>query len=184
MPKLKNNSVKLNTPAAAVRKNTGVLILVLAGVILGALIVVGQQGEPMTKKDIPVTERFENAIKAKEPRFKLGSKLERNNPQEKYVLQGWQSDSELVSTTTYELASPVEAAEMLRKSLNAPMSVPLQTVKLTQLGDEAYISQSHYGKEGKTNLLFRKGKYMIVMSASSPGLAKRFAKHLADEIDN
>ena len=73
---------------------------------------------------------------------------------------------------------------MLRKILDAPMSVPLQTVKLTQLSDEAYMSMRNYGKQDEINLLFRKGKYFIVMSASSQGLAQRFAKHMAGEIDN
>lgn len=183
MPKLEKNSRKSDMPAAVRRKTRG-LILLLVGVILGTLIVVGQQGEPMTKKQIPVSDRLESAIKAKEPKFKLTGKLHRNNQKEKYVLLGWQSDEDLVSTTTYELASPEEAAEMLRKYLDAPRSVPVQTIKLTQLGDEAYMSTSNYGKEGQTNLLFRKGNYFIVMSASSQGLAKRFAKHMAGEIDN
>lgn len=183
MPKLKNNSLKLDPPAIA-RKNAKGLIALLVVVILGALIVVGQQGEPMTKKDISVKDRFENAIKAKEPNFKLANKLERNNREEKYVLLGWKSDEDLVSTTTYELSSPAEAAEMLRKSLDAPMSVPVQTIKLTQLGDEAYMRSRNFGKEGQTNLLFRKGNFVIIMSASTPGLVQRFAAHIANEIDN
>ena len=183
MLKSKNNSLKVTMPAA-VRRTARGLILLLVGVIFGTLIVVGQQGEPMTKKQIPVSDRFENAIKAKEPKFKLTSKLVRNNEKEKYVLLGWQSGEDLVSTTVYELASSQEAEEMLRKSLDAPMSVPVQTMKLTQLGDEAYMSTGPYTKEGQTNLLLRKGNYFIVMSASSQGLAKRFAKHMAGEIDN
>ena len=183
MPNSKKNSLKLNMPAA-IRRNARGLILLLVGVILGTLIVMGQQGEPMTKKQIPVPDRFENAIKEKEPNFRLNSKLQRNNENEKYVLLGWQSGEEIVSTTTYELASPQEAEEMLRKSLNAPRSVPVQTTKLTQLGDEAYMSTSDYGKKGQTSLLLRKGNYFILMSASSQGLAKRFAKHMAAEIGN
>ena len=151
---------------------------------LVAWIIVGQQTAPMTKKDIPVTDRFENAIKAKEPAFKLVSKLVRNNQNEKYVLQGWQADREIVSATTYELASVEEAADTFGKYLKAPISGPVQTTKLTELGDEAFMSQSIYAKEGQSNLLFRKGKFLIVMSASSPDLAKRFAKHMANEIEN
>ena len=184
MPKSKNNSLKLDTPPAIVRKNAKVLIALLVVVILGALIVVGQQGEPMTKKNVSVRDRFESAIKTKEPNFKLANKLERNNRQEKYVLQGWKSDEDVVSATTYELASPEEAAEMLQKSLDAPMSVPVQTVKLTQIGDEAYLRSNNYGKEGQTDLLFRKGNFVIIMSGSTPGVAQRFATHMANEIDN
>lgn len=178
------NSMKSNTLAAAMRKNTRVLILLLVEVTLGALVVVGQEGAPVTKKDAPVTDRFENAIKAKEPTFTLKGKLLRNNNEEKYALLGWKSGEDFVSTSTYELASPEEAAEVLRKTLEAPMSVPLETIKLTQLGDEAYMSRWNQGKQDHVNLLLRKGKYFILMSASSQGLAQRFAKHLAGEIDN
>ena len=183
MPKSKKNSLKLNMPAA-IRRNARGLILLLVGVILGTLIVVGQQGEPMTKKHIPVSDRIENAIKEKEPKFQLANKLLRNNQEQKYATLGWKSGEEIVSTITYELASPQEAEEMLRKSMNAPMSVPIQITKLTQLGDEAYMSTSDYSKAGQTSLRFRKGNYFIVMSASSQGLAKRFAKHMVMEIDN
>lgn len=183
MPKSKKDSLKLDMPPA-IRRNARGLILILVGVILGTLIVVGQQGAPMTKKQIPVSDRFENAIKAKEPKFRLAGKLLRNNQEQKYASLGWKSGQDIVSTTTYELASPQEAEEMLRKTLNAPMSVPLQVTKLTQLGDEAYMSTGPYSKEGETNLLLRKGNYFIMMTASTQGLAKRFAKHMAAEIGN
>jgi hypothetical protein len=143
----------------------------------------GQHGGSMAKKDVPVTDRFENAVKAKEPKFKLASKLARKNRQENYVLQGWKSGQDLVSATTYELASANEAAALLKRTLSAPVSVPSQTINLTRLGDEAYLRvNSLYGKEGQTDLLFRKDNFVIVMSASSSGMAKRFAKHMADEI--
>src|SRR4026209_270749 len=119
MPKSKKNSLKLNMPKA-IRRNARGLILLLVGVILGTLIVVGQQREPMTKKQIPVSDRIENAIKEKEPKFQLANKLLRNNQEQKYATLGWKSGEEIVSTITYELASPQEAEEMLRKSMNAP----------------------------------------------------------------
>jgi hypothetical protein len=107
------------------------------------------------------------------------------NQQDKSILQGWKSDEDVVSVTTYELASPEEAAEKIRKSLEAPMSVPVQTITLTQLGDEAHMrANSAHAKEGQTDLLFRKGNVVVIMSASKPGLAQRFAKHIADEIQN
>jgi len=168
----------------AVRTNATKLILLFVSVILGTLIVVGQQEEPTTKKQMPVANRIENAIKAREPKFKLANKFLSNNQDQKYVSLGWKSGEDVVSTTTYEFASPQKAEEMLRKTLNAPMSVPVQITKLTQLGDEAYMSTGLYAKEGETNLFLRKGNYFIVMIASSQDLAKRFAKHMATEIDN
>lgn len=183
MPKSKKNSPKLDMPAA-VRRNTRGLIFLLVGVILGTLIVVGQQGEPVTRNQIPVFDRLNNTIKAKEPKFKLTANSQHNKQGHKYVLLGWQSGEDLVSTTTYEFSSPEEATDMMRKSLAAPRSVPVQTTKLTQLGDEAYMSTSYYSKEGRTYLFLRKGNYFILMTASSQDLAKRFAKHMADEIEN
>ena len=168
MPKLKNNS----------------LIVLLVVIILGALIVVGQQGDPMAKKDNPVTDRFENAIKAKEPKFKLESKHESKNQGQHSVLQGWKSDNDVVSATTYEFASAAEAEDLLKKTLNAPMSVPVHRISLTQLGDEAYLSPNdRRAKDGQTDLFFRKGRFAVIMSASNPGLAQRFARHIADEIN-
>lgn len=184
MPKLKNNSLKIDTPAVA-RKNAKGLIVLLVVIILGTLIVVGQQGDPMAKKDIPVTDRFENAIKGKESQFKLTSKHVSKNQQENSVLQGWKSGEDFVSVTTYEFASAAEAAEVLRKTLNTPMSVPVRVIKLSQLGDEAYLQPNDpHGKEGHTQLFFRKGNYVLNMSASTPGLVQRFARHMADEIPN
>ena len=168
---------------ALVRTKARGLILLFVSVIPGTLIVVGQQKEPTTKKQIPVADRIENAIKAKEPNFNLANKVLRNNQEEKYVSLGWKSGQDIVSTTTYELASPQEAEEMLRKTLNAPMSVPVQITKLTQLGDEANTSTGLYSK-GETNLFLRKGNYFIIMIASSQDLARRFAKRMATEIDN
>lgn len=185
MPKLKNNSLKLGPPAAVARKNATAIFVLLVVVILGALIVVGQQGEPMAKKDIRVTDRFENAIKAKEPKFKLVSKHESKNQDQHSVLQGWKSDNDVVSATTYEFASTAEAADLLKKTLNAPMSVPVQIINLTQLGDEAYLSlNDRHSKDGQTDLFFRKGRFVVIMSGSTPGLAQRFAKHMANEISN
>ena len=180
------NSKKNSLKSGATGKKAAGLLALLLALLLGTLAVAGQQGGPMAKKDVPVTDRFENAIKAREPKFKLASKLARKNRQENYVLQGWKSDAdESVSATTYELASAEEAAALLKRSLDAPVSVPVQTVNLTRLGDEAYMRVNGlYGKEGQTELLFRKGNYVIVMSASSPVIAKRFAKHMADEIGN
>jgi hypothetical protein len=184
MPKLKNNSLKINTPAVA-RKNPKGLIVLLVVIILGTLIVVGQQGDPMAKKDIPVADRFENAIKVKEPQFKLAGKHVSKNQQENSVLQGWKSGEDFVSVTTYEFTSAAEAAELLRKTLNAPVSVPVQIVTLTQLGDEAYLQPGGpHTKDGHTQLFFRKGNFVLIMSASKPGLVQRFAKHMADEISN
>lgn len=184
MRKSKKSSLKSGAPAGARKGKAKGLFVLLLVLLLGTLAVAGQQGGAMAKKDNPVTDRFENAVKAKEPKFKLASKLARKNRQENYVMQGWKSEGDFVSVTTRELASAEEAAELLKKSLDAPVSVPLQTTNLTRLGDEAFMRvNSDYGK-GHTSLLFRKGNVLVSLTASSPGLAKRFAKHMADEIGN
>lgn len=151
--------------------------------LTGCLAFAAQQGGTSEGRDVPLEDRFERAVKVKEPEFKTAGRLRRKNEQENYFLQGWRSGDELVSATTYELASAEEAAEMLKRTLNAPLSVPVQTAGLEGLGEEAYMrANSPYGKEGQAHLLFRKGNFVIVMSATSPGLAERFARHMADEI--
>jgi hypothetical protein len=125
-------SLKLDPPSAVARKNATAIIVLLVVVILGALIVVGQQGEPMTKKDIRVTDRFENAIKAKEPKFKLVSKHESKNPEQHYVLQGWKSDNDVVSATTYEFASTTESS--VSQNTWQTRSVTRQIPRRTHLG--------------------------------------------------
>src|SRR5215216_4362209 len=99
--------------SAAGRRTAKVLVVVVLSLAfsLCALIVTGQQGGAMAKKE--VADRFEHAIKAREPRFTLESKLKRKNPEENYVMLGWKSGAEFVSTTTYELASAEEAAAFL-----------------------------------------------------------------------
>jgi hypothetical protein len=184
MRKSKRDPLKPGAPAAARRRTAKVLVVALAlAFSLCALVVAGQQGGAMAKKE--AADRFEHAIKAREPRFTLVSKLKRKNPEEDYVLLGWKSGAEFVSATTYELASAEEAAAFLKSSVEAPVSVPVRTVKLTHLGEEAYIrADGPYSKEGYTTLLFRKGNVVVVMSASAQGVARRFAKHMARELGN
>jgi hypothetical protein len=185
MRKSKHNWLKSLAPAAAGGGKVKGALALLVVLLLGGLALGGQQGGAMSKKDAPVEDRFEHAVRAREPRFKPSGKVRRKNERENYVMLGWKSDDELVSTTTYELASPEEAAAMFKRSMDAPVSVPSQTINLTHLGDEAFMRvNSLYGKEGRTELLFRRGNYVVVMSASSPGVAKRFAKHMADELGN
>lgn len=184
MRKSKSDPLKSATPAAAGRRTVKVLVVVLSLTFsLCALIVSGQQGGAMAKKE--VADKFEHAIKAREPRFALESKLKRKNLEENYVLLGWKSGEEFVSTTTYELASAEEAAAFLKKNIDAPVSVPVRTVKLTRLGEEAYIrADGPYSKGGHTTLFFRQGNVVVVMNASAQGVAKRFAKHMARELGN
>jgi hypothetical protein len=184
MHKSKKQPLMSDTPAAGGGKARTSLILLSLALILGTLVIaVGQQGGGVAHKNIPVEDRVENAVKAREPKFKLTNKLRRKNRQENYVLQGWKSDEDVVSATTYELASAEEAAGMIKSTLDAPLSVPVQSINLTNLGDEAYLRLGGpYSKKGHTNLFVRKGNYVIIMSASSPGVAKRFAKHMIGEL--
>lgn len=181
MRKSKRDPLKPGAPAAAGGRTAKALVVLSLALGLCALAAAGRQGGAMAKKE--AADRFEHAIKAREPRFALAGKLKRRDHEENYVTHGWQSGAEFVSTTTYELASAEEAAAFLKQNLDAPLSVPVRTVTLTHLGDEAYIRVDRpYSKKGQTKLLFRKGNVVVVMSASAQGLAKRFAKHMADEL--
>ena len=73
-----------------------------------------------------------------------------------------------------------DAITGINNVLSAPKAVPIQRTKLTDLGDEAYISVN---EDNYTQMVIRKQNVLILLSATSPKLAKRFARHLVDSIN-
>jgi hypothetical protein len=104
---------------------------------------------------------------------------------QKYFTQEWGlGDDEYVSTTTYELADAEEAAREMSEFIHTPGSVPLRVNKVSGLGDEAYtLGDSPYGKKGAGTVVVRRGNIMIRLDSSSLQAAKRFARHMIDEVD-
>jgi hypothetical protein len=159
----------------------GVLGLLALLSIVFTIIVVGQQGEKVQKKEI--VDKLGDGVSSKESTFELISKRKRTREDVSNLLS-WKSGENFVDARIYESASPEEAAARLLATVNAPTAVISETTKLKNLGDEAYIRpHGAYSKPGRTSLFFRKGNVMVSIYASSPEIAKRFAKHMVDEID-
>lgn len=156
-----------------------VLVLTLlcgVGVSNGS-VVVAQTGEKN------LLDRITGRASASEPEFKLVFKRKPTGEDVSYNL-GWKFKDDFVSVTFYEVTSTEAAATRLQLTINAPVSVITATVKLDGLADEAYIKEhGAYSKPGSTSVFFRKRKFVVTLSASSPELAKRFAKHIVAEID-
>lgn len=154
-------------------------IISFAVLSVGFLIVMAQTSN---KKDkLPPAEKFEKAIKNKEPKFKQSfKKVKEDRGNGEYATFEWVKDDDAVYVETVEFDSIEEAVLGLKNASNVPVSVRLPKTKLTNLGDEAYIS---VGFKGFTQMFIRKGKVYLRLNANSPALAKRFARHLVDSID-
>ena len=131
--------------------------------------------------DLSQVDKYEKALKSKEPSFKRGHKSTEKRENSKYTTVEWTKGDDFVSVRNTEFASVEEAASAMTSALNVPKSQPRPRTKLTNLGDEAYIS---VGYENYTQMIIRKDNVLILLSATSPKLAKRFARHLVDSIDS
>lgn len=76
----------------------------------------------------------------KDSKFELLNNSRSKGEQTNYIMQGWKFGKETVGVSMHEHASEEEAATVLQGYVNSPLSVPVKTTKLTNLGDEAYIS--------------------------------------------
>ena len=156
-----------------------VLVVVLALLPLATL-------QPaMAQNDASLFSKFEQAIKVKEPSWTLATKDERKGALSKYFTQDWVLKDEYVSTTTYEMNDPEEAAKALAEFMQSPVGVPVRRTKVSGLGDEAYtMGDAPYSKKGSGTLVVRRGRIMIRLDASSLVTAQRFAQHMLAEVDS
>lgn len=86
-----------------------------------------------------------------------------------------------VRTRIYEFADPTTASEFLKTTyLNAvPLAVSVNFVRLTKLGDEAYLRSSP-GFPSK-QIILRIGANVVRIDSSRPEVARYFAKYFVDE---
>jgi hypothetical protein len=128
--------------------------------------------------------RIERAVKEKEPDWKLVQRDERKGAEQKYFAHGWTLGEEYVSTSTYQMTDATEAAREIAEFIRSPVSVPVRRTTVQGLGDEAYTSgEGPYGRKGSGTLIVRRVNLMIRLDASSLETAKRFARHMLDEVD-
>lgn len=125
-------------------------------------------------------KKIERVLKVKEPKFKL-------TPQGtggKSIRQKWRAGQEVVTVTISEMESTDEAAAALLRAINSvSMGV---TTELNGIGDKAYLitaSPQIIERKGKSaSLVFTRGNVLFSIHANFEHLAKRFAKHMDDDL--
>lgn len=153
------------------------LVLALMSSPVWQVVTTAQEGESLFL-------RIDRAIKEKEPDWKLDQKHERKGAEHKYFMHGWTLGQEYVSTTTFQMTDSTEAAKGIKDFIRSPVSVPVRITEVHGLGDEAYTSgEGPYGKKGSGTLIVRRVNLLIRLDASSLETAKRFARHMLEEVD-
>jgi hypothetical protein len=145
---------------------------VILAVCLSAMAVTQK---PASKGESALTARVERSVKEKEPEWKASRLLSNGNR----VVKRWKSGNEEVLVSVHEYRTGDEAADEMSRAVKA-VSVPGKP--LEKLGDEAYVWAA-YTESGRSAVRFRKSNVFVSVSAPSLGLAKKFARHIAGEIE-
>jgi hypothetical protein len=127
----------------------------------------------------PLAESYDKAVKSKEPKFRQTVKSKEKRGRDEYLIFDWAKGDSSVNIESIELDSAEEASAALQAALNVPVGVGTPKTKLTNLGDEAYLNVSPHGS---AQMFIRIGNVYLRLNATSPKLAKRFARHLVDSI--
>jgi hypothetical protein len=155
---------------------------------LGPMLAVGENSPPQSPRvSVELVARWDQALQAREPEWVV----ERSRNSGDYVLRVLRlrqsdegdgkdrKDKKGVSVQVFARRSDEEASSELRRSIvstSVPGGVPLEG-----LGDEAYRWENYNGR-GATTLRFRKATLVIWVSAPSPEVCKRFARHMEDAL--
>jgi hypothetical protein len=96
----------------------------------------------------------------------------------------WDSGEEKVRTVAELLPSPEEAVELFKTRPGGwgeeRSSVRVLEESLTGIGDESHLIE--YEGSGRRGLVFRKGRVIVRVTASSQEIAELFAIYIADAI--
>jgi hypothetical protein len=116
--------------------------------------------------------RLEEIIKAKEPKWKLKDSAQGSFGFDQY----WKSGDLKVRLYIYVYDTPEEASKKLQESSRASsVAIPYP---LEGFGDEAYyMTHRFFGWVGA-----RKGRTFVTIHAPSLDVAKRFAEHALDQL--
>ena len=150
------------------------LALLVGGLALG--LQPGAARTAMAQKPKKVADRVEQALKTKEPGWKLARKM----GSEVTVIHQWKFRGEEVGYSITEHASPEAAAESFEFTAST-IAVGGPT-ELKGIGDKAYLWPGDSRRS--TALHFRKDNVHVALNAPSVTLAKRFARHIEKEIDD
>lgn len=122
---------------------------------------------------------IERVAKEKEPMCKLSHISVRKNQEENYAYLIWRCDGQEVRVDVNEYDS-VEDAKITSNSLTT--ADYRATTRLSGIGDEAFILGEGSYSKGRFNVIFRKGRVRMNVTAPSANMAQRFAKHFADSV--
>jgi hypothetical protein len=167
------------------KKGIIIRIFLVTAILAIALVVIGQNNNNPQNNKKQLIERFERVIKNKEPKFKGGiNGLDERVNKLRYSI-GWKFGEVYVSGQVTDYYLENEAIEFIRVNYKEdPPQAMRVAVKLTNLGDEAWMAYAHdYPKNKNVSILIRKGSVVMVIYAVSDTLGKRFARYLVREIE-
>lgn len=149
--------------------------LLLCSPISASIQIMNKDFPTFLKRLVDSVERGEKrgvSIQATEPAWELTDKQVDVNSS----YHSWKSGREGLSIRTFYATSVKEAGEKLQQEL-LHLSVGLaKTAELADIGDDVYS----YGR----TIYFRKSNVVVMLSASSPELAVRYAKRIAGLISD
>lgn len=145
--------------------------LTLALMLCASMLVPGQNNPSLPDK-------LERTVKEKEPDWKLETKHVRKNSEEDNSLHQWRSGAQAVTVSISNTASLDQAARDLERSVHS-VAIGKPTL-LPDIGDEAYIWVGDAKGWGAVH--FRKGTTVVIVNGPSAAVARRFARHAADQI--
>src|ERR1044072_3428034 len=135
MRKTEKRTQQSSSTAARRRGRSKILALIALAAAVAAAFAVGRRVTTMAQNDEKLIDKFDHAVNAKEPSWKLRQKNERKGAEQKYFTQDWGlGEDDYVETTTYEFADADEAARELADFINQPTSVPLRRTAVPGLG--------------------------------------------------
>jgi hypothetical protein len=155
--------------------------IILVALLLGGLPIVTAhvQSSPLSGIGKSVTERM--------PGWKLtmGRLMNSDNSvSDKVVFYDWDSGEEKVRSVVELLPSPEEAAELF-KTRPGGWALKKSGVRVLEesfmgIGDESHLIE--YEGSGRRGVVFRKGRVIVRVTASSQEIAELFAIYIADAI--
>ena len=122
---------------------------------------------------------IEDVIKEKEPDCKLTQVSVRKNQNESYAYLIWKCGEQEVRVDVNEYSS-VKDTQIRPTSLMTADS--RRATPLKNIGDEAFLLDEGSYSKGTFNVIFRKGRVTMNVTAASPDMAQQFARLFADAL--
>ena len=154
-------------------------------IILVALLLGGVPNTPAHVQSSPLSG-IAKSVTERMPGWKLQrSRLMNNdNVVDDILFYDWTSGEEKVRTVAELLPSTEEAAELFKSRPGGwgeeRSGVCVLEESLTGIGDESRLIE--YGKSGRKAVVFRKGRVIVRVAASSQEVAELFAIYIAEAI--